>query len=105
MLGFMRVLRVFGEIRKFTIRVCYRVWYMLLVLVMLLYIYNNKGRANKSFFYSLARMKSQKTIPAVLRMCVYSISQKRIYIKNAKQDFAIEIFNIVIEMFNSQVIM
>lgn len=47
-------------------------------------------------------MKSQKTIPAVLRMCIYSISQKRIYVKNAKQDFAIEIFNIVIEMFNSQ---
>lgn len=34
-------------------------------------------------------------------MCVYSISQKHIYIKNAKHDFAIEIFNIVIEMFNS----
>ena len=35
-------------------------------------------------------------------MYVLCISQKHIYIKNAKQDFAIEIFNIVIEMFNSQ---
>nr|DAG84808.1 MAG TPA: hypothetical protein [Caudoviricetes sp.] len=35
-------------------------------------------------------------------MC-YVISRKHIYIKNAKQHFAIEIFNIVIEMFNSQV--
>nr|DAN13395.1 MAG TPA: hypothetical protein [Caudoviricetes sp.] len=71
----MRVLRVFRENRKFTIRVCYRVRYMLLVLVVLLCIYNNKGRANKSFFYFLAKINHKKIIPPFYiyftRACFY----------------------------------
>jgi hypothetical protein len=102
LLGFMRVLRVFGENRKFTIRVCYRVWYMLLVLVLLLYIYNIKGRANKSFFIFWRKLIT-KDYPRRFTCVFYVISQKHVYVKSAKQHFAIEIFNIVIEMFNSQV--
>ena len=112
MLGFMRVFR---ENRKFTIRVCYRVWYMLLVLVMLLCIYNIKGRANKSFFIlcwtirvcncsilttlSLTREWNHKRTIPPFYVCVLRISQYWFYWQNAKQ--AIEYFDNDIKCFNS----
>lgn len=74
----MRVLRVFGENRKFTIRVCYRVWYMLLVLVLLMYVYNIKERANKSFFYFLAKMNHKRTIPPFY-VCAYTLFRKNAF--------------------------